>query len=166
MVWSGCAASHYTSVQKIHFLMKSCNCITVSMSTEVQRCGWKNKALVKTLLNKLLVRLRADHHVTPWWQLGRVTRKRVFGHMRTTKAMINLRIRADWSRLLLPVNRIIGHNRIYQWKANARRDFGKARDESEFVHFKHFVRSHLFAWCCLIIAANTAVCRSVSLWPI
>ena len=47
-------------------------------------------------------------------------RKRAFGHMRTAKAQISLRIRAVWSGPSLSANRIIGHYRMYQLRANAR----------------------------------------------
>ena len=47
-------------------------------------------------------------------------RQRVFGHMRTAKAQISLRIRAVWSGPSLSANRIIGYYRMYQWRANAR----------------------------------------------
>ena len=47
-------------------------------------------------------------------------RKHVFGHMRTAKAQINLRIRAVWSGPTLSANRIIRYFRMYQWRANAR----------------------------------------------
>ena len=46
-------------------------------------------------------------------------RKLVFGHMRTAKAKISLRIRAVWSGPSLSANRIIGDYRMYQWRANA-----------------------------------------------
>ena len=41
-------------------------------------------------------------------------RKFVFGHMRTVKAQISLRIRAVWSGPSLSANRIIGFYRMYQ----------------------------------------------------
>ena len=44
--------------------------------------------------------------------------KRVFGYMRT--AQISLRIRAVWSGPSLSANRIIGHYKMYQRRANAR----------------------------------------------
>ena len=47
-------------------------------------------------------------------------RKRVFWHMRTAKAQISLHIRAVWSGPSLSANRIIGHYRMRQWKANVR----------------------------------------------
>ena len=46
--------------------------------------------------------------------------KHVFGHMRSAKAQIRLRIRAVWSGPSMPTNRVIGHCRMYQWRANAR----------------------------------------------
>ena len=46
--------------------------------------------------------------------------KRVFEHMRTAKAQISLRIRAIWSGPSVSANRIIGCNRMYQWRVNAR----------------------------------------------
>ena len=41
-------------------------------------------------------------------------RKHVFGHMRTAKAQITLRVRAVWSRLPLSANRLIGYYRKVQ----------------------------------------------------
>ena len=43
-------------------------------------------------------------------------RKRVFGHMRTAKAQISLRVRAGWSGPFLSANRTIEYYRIYEWK--------------------------------------------------
>ena len=40
--------------------------------------------------------------------------------MRTVKAQISLRIRTVWSEPSLSANRITGHHRMYQWRANAR----------------------------------------------
>ena len=51
---------------------------------------------------------------------GRAMRNRVFGHMWTAKAQISLRGRAGWFGLSLSANRIIGHYRMYKWKAKAR----------------------------------------------
>ena len=45
--------------------------------------------------------------------------KYVFGHMRTAKAQIRLRIRAVWSGPELSANRIIGHYWMYWMGANA-----------------------------------------------
>ena len=47
-------------------------------------------------------------------------RKCVFRHMWTANAMFRLRIRAVWSGPSLSVNRIAGHNKKYQWRANVR----------------------------------------------
>ena len=51
--------------------------------------------------------------------LGRVMRNCVLAHMRTANSQISLRIRAVRSRPLLSANRIIGHYRMYQWRAHA-----------------------------------------------
>ena len=88
--------------------------------------------------------LFADTPMAYW--MGRAKQKSDFGHMRTAKAQISLRIRAVWSRHLLAAkiqtqsNRasefrelvcslfpnailfyfyIIWHYRMYPWKANA-----------------------------------------------
>ena len=49
-----------------------------------------------------------------------VMRKCIFGHKRTAKAQISLRIRAVWSGHSPSANRIIGYYRMYQWRANIR----------------------------------------------
>ena len=67
-------------------------------------------------------------------------RKHVYGHIRTTKAKISLRIRAVWSGLSLSDNRIIGYYRT----ANARM-IVYACIGSESVHFAN-VRMSVFAW--------------------
>ena len=48
------------------------------------------------------------------YYLGHALRKRVFGHMRTAKARISLRIRC------MSANRIIGYYRMYERRAKAR----------------------------------------------
>ena len=45
-------------------------------------------------------------------------RKRVFGHMRTTKAQINMRNRAFWTVPSLFANIIIGYYRVTIWMKN------------------------------------------------
>ena len=47
-------------------------------------------------------------------------RKRVFGHMRTVKAQISLRIRADWSGPSLSANKIIRYYKMYECRRKAR----------------------------------------------
>ena len=54
-----------------------------------------------------------------YYSMGRAMRKRVFGHMRTAKAQISLRIRAVWSGPSLSANRIIGYYEMYEWRAKA-----------------------------------------------
>ena len=51
---------------------------------------------------------------------GLTVRKHIFERMRAAKAQISLRIRADWSGPSLSTNRIVGHNKMYEWKANVR----------------------------------------------
>ena len=46
-------------------------------------------------------------------------RKHVFGHMRTAKAQISLRIRAGWSGPSLSTNTIIGYYRMYEWRVKS-----------------------------------------------
>ena len=52
--------------------------------------------------------------------MGGAMRKRFFGHMRTAKDQIRLRIRTVWSGPSLSANRIIGHCGMYEWWAKAR----------------------------------------------
>ena len=52
--------------------------------------------------------------------MGLAMQKHVFGHIRTAKAQISLRIRADWSGLFLSGIRSSLHYRNYQWRANVR----------------------------------------------
>ena len=64
-----------------------------------------------------LIRQRSSENVH---QIGRAMRKCIFGQMLTANAQISLHICAVWSGPLLSANRIFGHNRMYQWRANAR----------------------------------------------
>ena len=48
---------------------------------------------------------------------GHAMRKRVFGHVRTAKAQISLRISAVWSGPSLSANWIIGYYTMYKWRA-------------------------------------------------
>ena len=79
------------------------------------------------------------------WLLGLAKRKRVFGHMRTAKVKISLRIRAVWSGPSLSANRIIGYRGMYEWRAKARMILCACAGWSEFAYFAH-VRRHFFAW--------------------
>ena len=51
---------------------------------------------------------------------SRTKQKCVFGQMQTGNAQISQRISTVWSGPLLSANRIIGHYRMYQCRANAR----------------------------------------------
>ena len=55
--------------------------------------------------------------------------KRIFGHVRTAKALISLRIRAAWSVPLLSTYRIIWFYRMYELKAKARYYFAHAQKD-------------------------------------
>ena len=68
-----------------------------------------------------------------------------FGHMRTAKTQISLRIRAGLSGPSLSANRIIGKYRMYQLKAKARMILCACVEWSESARFAH-VRRHFFAW--------------------
>ena len=57
------------------------------------------------------------HNLRCGYYLGLALRRHVFGHIRTAKAQISLRIRAGWSGPSLSANRIIGYYRIYEWWA-------------------------------------------------
>ena len=50
--------------------------------------------------------------------MGLAERNRLSVQMRTEKAQISLSIRAVWSGPSLSANRIIGHYRMYKWRAN------------------------------------------------
>ena len=77
--------------------------------------------------------------------MGRAMRKHVFGHMRTAKAQISLRIRAVWSGPSLSESRIIEYYWMFQWRANARMRLCACAGWCEYAHFAH-ARSYLFAW--------------------
>ena len=65
-------------------------------------------------------------------------RKRVFGHMRTAKPQISLRIRAVWSGFLLSANRIIGYYRVYDENKASDDDFAHAQDDLNLRIFSMF----------------------------
>ena len=69
--------------------------------------------------------------------------KRILRHMQTAKAQISMCIRAVWSGPWLPADRIIGHYRIYQWKANAQMRFCACPGWCVSSHFAH-ARRHFF----------------------
>ena len=71
-------------------------------------------------------------------------RKRVFGHMRTAKAQVSLRIRTIWSGPSLSANRIIGYYRMFEWRAKIQMILCAYAGWSEPAHFAH-VRRHIFA---------------------
>ena len=64
-------------------------------------------------------------------------RKHVFGHMRTAKAQISLRVRAVWSGPSLSANRFIGYYRMFEWRAKARMTLCACAGWSESVHVAH-----------------------------
>ena len=54
-----------------------------------------------------------------WYHMGRAMPKRAFLHMRAAKAQTSLHVLlAGWSKTSLFANGIIGHYRMFQWKAN------------------------------------------------
>ena len=71
-----------------------------------------------------------------------VMRRRVLEHMRIAKTQISLRICAVWSRPSLSAVRIVGYNRMYQWRANARMILCTCAGWTESAHF---ARRHFFA---------------------
>ena len=75
------------------------------------------------------------------YHTGRTMRKRVFGHMRTAKTQISLRIRAVWSGPSLSANRIIGYYRMYDWRINVQMILCACSGWSESAHLAH-VRRH------------------------
>ena len=77
--------------------------------------------------------------------MGRAMRKRAFGHMRTAKAQISLRIRAVWSGSSLSANRIISYYRMYEWRANTKMILFACAGWSESLYFAND-RRHYFAW--------------------
>ena len=99
---------------------------------------------------------KPQRHIFPWrcafatktlqmHILGPAIRERIFGHMRTAKAQISLRIRAVWSEPSLSANRIIRYYRMYEWTAKTRLVLCACAGLSEPVHFAH-VRRHFFVW--------------------
>ena len=72
-------------------------------------------------------------------------RQTKFGHVRTVKAQISLRIRAVWSGPLLSANRIIGYNRTFQWRAITRMKLCACAWWFDWAQFAHAQR-HFFAW--------------------
>ena len=76
---------------------------------------------------------------------GQAMRKRVFGHMRTAKAQISLRIRAVWSGSSLSVNKIIEYYKMCERRTKARMIRCICAGWSEPVHFAHVWR-HVFTW--------------------
>ena len=81
--------------------------------------------------------------------MDRVMRQRIFGHMRTAKAQISLRIRAVWSGPSLSANKLIGKE-MYEWRAKARMILCARAGYSESAHSAH-VRRHFFAWRSIVI---------------
>ena len=74
----------------------------------------------------------------------RAMRKYVFGHMRTVRVLIGLRGRAVRSGPSLSANRILGYNRMYEWRVDFPVILCAWAGWSEFVYFAH-VRRNFFA---------------------
>ena len=98
----------------------------------------------------------ADIQLIAYWSnsaeyMGRSMRKRVFGHMRTAKTQISLRIRAVWSGPSLSANRISGYYKMYEWRAKARMILCACAGWSDSTHFCMFegTFSHDAAHKCL-----------------
>ena len=137
---SGIALSYFSSnFNKIITLPVDVSVIIVEECTHCRPwsdaafCVTKSPKSVDTICLCLFVRTLG---------MGRTMRKCVFRHMRTVKAQISLRIRAVWSGPSLSAYRIIGHYRMYQWRANIRM---RLRMRGMNVHFTH-ARRHIFAW--------------------
>ena len=81
----------------------------------------------------------------PIYHIGRAMRKCDFGHMRTAKAQVSLRIRAGSSGPSLSANKIIGYYRMYEWRVKARMILCACAELSYLAHFAQ-VRRHIFAW--------------------
>ena len=77
--------------------------------------------------------------------MGHVMRKHVFWHMWTAKAQISLCIHAVWTGPSLSISRIIGYNRMYEWRAKRQMILWACTGCSESVPFAHVLR-HFFAW--------------------
>ena len=86
---------------------------------------------------------REDPHQTVGWAM----KKCVFGHMRTVKPQISLHICPVWSGPLLSANRTIGHNRMYQWRANARMRFCACLGYIWICAFCTSSKTHIFTYC-------------------
>ena len=92
--------------------------------------------------------------------MERPKRKRIFGHMRTSKAQISLRIRAVWSKFSLSANRIIRYHRMYQWRAKARMGPCACAGWCESANVVHAQR-HVFAWCYPHVVASFYFTKTV-----
>ena len=78
-------------------------------------------------------------------QLDHAMQKCVSWHMRTANAQISLCIHTVWSRPSLPANRIIGYQRMFQWRGKGRMRLCAWAEKCEFAHVAH-VRRQFFAW--------------------
>ena len=86
------------------------------------------------------------------------TRKCVFGHMRTAKAQISLRIHTVWSGPSLSANRIIGHYKMYEWRAKAWMILCTCAVLSESAYSAH-VQRHIFSRCGPYILQYQRYCK-------
>ena len=77
--------------------------------------------------------------------MGCVRWKQVFGHMRTAKVKISLRIRAVWSGPSMSTNSIIGYYMIFQWRANAMVKLCTWAGSCKSAHFA-YVQRHFIPW--------------------
>ena len=66
--------------------------------------------------------------------MGRAMLNRVFGHMRTVKAQIRLRVRAVWSGPSLSADRITGYHRMHEWKTKAHMILCAWSESAHFTH--------------------------------
>ena len=76
--------------------------------------------------------------------MGHAMRQSAFGHMRTAKAQISLRIRAGWSGRSLSASIIIGYYWLFQWRVNVQIRIWACVVWFQYAHFAH-ARRHVFA---------------------
>ena len=77
--------------------------------------------------------------------MERTIRKRVFVHVRTTKAQISLCIHTVWTGPPLSANRIAGYYRMFQLRAKTRIILCDCTGWCEDTHFAP-ARRHILAW--------------------
>ena len=83
-----------------------------------------------------------------------VMQKRVFGHMRTAKTQLSLRMRTIWSEFSFSAKRLIWNYSMYQLRANARMRLFACAVRTWICAFCPCFRRHVFALCAQITTGN------------